>query len=66
MGTRIENQCCDCAAPGYPCMGEICPLRRVKVHYCDRCDVDLDVVYWVDGEELCEDCLKELFKREDE
>ena len=33
---RIENHCCDCAVPGYPCRGSSCPLRRVEVHYPDQ------------------------------
>lgn len=57
----IENHCCDCATPGYPCRGERCPKRHVEVHYCDHCDAELEEVYEVDGEELCEECLKEMF-----
>ena len=59
---RIENHCCDCAVPGYPCRGSSCPLRRVEVHYCDRCDAKLEDVYEEDGTELCEDCRDELYK----
>lgn len=61
---RIENHCCDCATPGYPCRGSLCPLTHVEVYYCDVCDYEIDEVYDVDGEELCEDCLKERFKKE--
>lgn len=60
---RYENQCCDCATPSYPCMGASCPLRKVEVHYCDDCGEELDEIYDVDGDELCEECLKEKFKR---
>lgn len=60
---RIENHCCDCAVPGYPCQGASCPLIRVEVHYCDTCGDELDDIYDVDGEELCEECLKEMFRR---
>ena len=64
---RIENHCCDCAVPAYPCRGDLCPLTRVAVYYCDKCDpkcdTPLEEVYEVDGEELCEDCLKDLFRR---
>lgn len=59
----IENHCCDCAVPGFPCMGDCCPLLEVKVHYCDSCGIEIEDIYDVDGEELCEDCLKEMFKR---
>lgn len=63
--TRIENHCCDCATPGYPCRGSACPLTRVEVHYCDKCGDELDDVYDIDGEELCEECLKDKFRRND-
>ena len=58
--TRIENHCCDCAAPGYPCIGWLCELRRVEVHYCDRCGSEAEEIYTVDGKELCEDCALKL------
>lgn len=65
---RIENHCCDCATPGYPCRGSVCPLTHVEVHYCDKCDPKcrhpLEEIYDVDGEELCEECLKDMFRRE--
>ena len=61
---RYENQCCGCATPSYPCMGASCPLTKVAVHHCDNCDEELDEIYEVDGEELCEECLKERFRRE--
>ena len=63
---KIEDHCCDCATPSYPCLGNACPRRRVKVHYCDKCGEQIDEVYEVDGEELCEDCLKEMFLKEDD
>ena len=58
-----ENHCCDCAAPGYPCRGSACPNRRGPVYYCDKCGAELDEVYEVGNEELCEDCLKDMFRR---
>lgn len=65
MALRYENHCCGCAVPGYPCRGASCPNRRVPVHYCDKCDpkaqFPLVEVYEVNGKELCEDCLKEMF-----
>ena len=62
---KYENHCCDCAVPAYPCEGSSCPLRNVPVYYCDKCGEELDEVYEVDGVDLCEDCLKEMFKKED-
>jgi hypothetical protein len=67
--TKIENHCCSCATPGYPCLGNACSLINVELHYCDKCDPKcespLDEIYDVDGEELCEECLKEKFRRKD-
>ena len=63
---RKENECCDCAAPGYPCMGNSCPNRNVTRCYCDKCDSEIsqDEVYCYDGMDLCEDCLKDMCKKE--
>jgi hypothetical protein len=61
---RIENRCCDCATPGYPCRGSACPLTHLEVHYCDKCGDELDEIYDVDGVELCEYHLKEMFRRD--
>ena len=60
---KIENHCCDCAVPGYPCRGSRCPLRRVEVHYCDRCGAELDgnEHNTADGE-YCECCYDELYE----
>ena len=54
-----ENQCCDCASPGYPCKGDLCSNRHVRVLKCDRCGYEVERLYILDGEELCEDCLLE-------
>ena len=62
---KIENHCCDCAVPGYPCLGRACSLRHVEVYYCDKCREELEEIYEVDGEELCEECLKEMFRRDE-
>lgn len=61
---KIENRCCDCAAPGYPCLGSSCPNRHVEVYYCDKCGEELEDVYEVEGEQLCEECLKDKFRKE--
>ncbi len=61
---KIENRCCDCATPGYPCLGSACPLVRVEVYYCDKCGDELDEIYEVDGDDLCENCLKERFRKD--
>lgn len=60
---KYENHCCDCATPGYPCRGSECSLRKVTVYYCDVCGDELDEIYDVDGRELCGECLKDEFRR---
>lgn len=59
---KNENHCVDC---GLSCLGSSCPNRNVEVHYCDKCNEEIpyDEIYDVDGEELCEECLKEMFLR---
>lgn len=63
---KYENHCCDCAVPGYPCLGSLCPNRNVPQYYCDECGDDIEGdIYDVDGKELCEDCLKDMFRRDE-
>ena len=59
---KIEDHCVDC---GLPCLGSSCPNRNVTQYYCDKCgeEISCDEIYDVDGEELCEECLKEMFLR---
>ena len=61
---KIENRCVGCTDLGMHCIGSSCPNRNVKVYYCDKCGDELGEIYDVDGEELCEECLKEKFKRD--
>lgn len=62
--TKYENHCVGCPKD-MGCMGSSCPHRNVKVTYCDCCggEIDRDYIYNVNGEDLCEDCLKEMFKK---
>jgi len=60
---KIENQCVGCP-PERGCMGSACPHRDVEVIYCDCCGCEIgDELYEVDGEDLCEDCLKDRFRK---
>lgn len=54
--TVYENNCCDCATIGYPCLGNSCPLRNVPRYLCDGCGVE-DTLYRYNGEVLCMDCI---------
>ena len=62
---RYVSMCLDCTALGLHCLGPGCRNRKVAIHCCDKCGAELpdDEIYDVDGEELCEDCLKEKFIR---
>ena len=55
---KIENECCDCAVPAYPCLGSLCPKRNVVHIYCDDCGEETEL-YDYDGAELCKDCIFE-------
>ena len=57
---RYENECVDC---GLPCMGDRCPNRHVKRLYCDRCEDEVDTLYIVDGEELCDRCALDALEK---
>lgn len=57
---REINDCCGCAVPGYPCMGDSCPRRHTIVYECDGCNCECDILYDYDGNQLCEDCLLEV------
>lgn len=59
MKKKISN-CVDC---GLPCLHEACPHYSVTVLICDGCGDEVDELYDVDGEQLCESCLKERFEK---
>lgn len=63
---KTESHCVGCTSLGMRCIGDSCPNRDVSHYYCDKCGDELtyDEIYDVDGEELCEFCLKQMFKRE--
>ena len=65
MAIRIENHCCGCDTPSYPCLGARCPRRNTEVYYCDVCGEEIiGDIYEVDDEDLCEFCLTKKFKKE--
>lgn len=59
---RIENNCCECAVPGYPCLGSYCPNRHVPHYYCDECEAE-EQLYHFDGKELCLECIEAKLKK---
>lgn len=62
---KYEDRCVQCTTVGLPCLGNACSNKNVPVLYCDRCEDEIeDEGYEVDGEDLCEYCLKEMFRKE--
>ena len=59
---KYENECVGCP-PEMGCMGDSCPNIKVPYLLCDRCSDDVEELYKVDGEELCEECLKDNFEK---
>ena len=57
---QVFNECCDCATPGFPCLGSSCPNRNVERFFCDKCGAE-GRLYEYDGKELCDECLLENF-----
>ena len=42
-----------------PCIREGCPYWGGIEKICDECGVEVEDLYLYDGQQLCEDCLKE-------
>lgn len=59
---KYQNDCCDCATPGYPCNGR---HKSVLHLICDECGGDVDRLYVYGGNEYCADCLLEQFEQVD-
>ena len=58
-----EDECCGCAAPAYPCMGDACPNRNVSHLYCDKCEEEVEELYEYDGKQVCVDCILESLNK---
>lgn len=63
---KTFNECVGCIDLGLNCIGSSCPNLNVTRFFCDKCDEELpaDEIYNYDGQELCEDCLKDTCRRE--
>ena len=55
---KYENECVGCPQG---CIH--CGRDKTQHLYCDRCGEDSEELYVFDGEELCEDCLKNSLER---
>ena len=66
MSKVVEDECCGCAAPGYPCLGSACPNRNVPHYFCDDCEDEFEPeeLYYDDvtDEELCSHCFLKRYK----
>nr|DAE43361.1 MAG TPA: hypothetical protein [Caudoviricetes sp.] len=61
---KYENQCCGCAVPAYPCLGESCPNIKVPRYYCDICGNECSDLYYVEGDDYCLECMKKEFAKQ--
>ena len=57
----IEDECVGCS-PGMGCLGSVCPNQNVKHYICDKCDDDVEKLYYYEGRELCLDCIEQLLE----
>lgn len=60
---EIVNECVGCP-PEMGCLGSTCPYVNVTRYYCDRCGEEIypEELYRVEDDDLCESCLKDMFK----
>lgn len=65
------NECCGCASPGYPCLGDRCNRRHTIKYVCDICgtdDLDEDDIETdlLTNEDVCRWCRAQKENEEDE
>lgn len=60
---KFENECMDCDAPGYPCIGKSCPNRNVAHFYCDSCKYEVEELHVFDDKEMCVECIIDRLPR---
>ena len=64
-----QNDCCDCAVPGYPCLGDSCSRRHAIYYKCDFCRTDdliEDDIVEIDGYKICKECYEKEYGEEEE
>lgn len=63
----VKDECCDCAVPAYPCIGNTCPYKNVTHYYCDDCgvegDEEFESLYYYEGSDLCINCIIEKLEK---
>lgn len=64
MAIRYEDDCCNCAVPGYPCTGE---HKHIPHYYCDGEDCGEEFypseLYHFEDKMLCINCLAKQFEK---
>lgn len=58
---KYEDECVGCRGSGMQCRGISCRNRCVKRLYCDECGEDSDRLYIYDGQQICQECLLDLY-----
>ena len=65
---RYENQCCDCATGSYPCLGNTCPRKNVKIIICDICGANCEAdcgteseLFPYEDKEICYSCYNSIY-----
>lgn len=57
-----ENECVGCPTE-IGCLGDNCSNKKVPHFYCDLCNDDVEELYLVDNQEVCQACLHSLFTK---
>lgn len=57
---QYEDECVGCP-PELGCLGSSCPNRNVPHLICDNCGGERGELYNVNGEQVCDDCLLQMF-----
>ena len=63
MAVVYEDECCGCAVPAYPCMGDACPNRNVPHLFCDSCKDEVNELYETENGQLCAECVLKMFEK---
>lgn len=58
---KFENECVGCPAE-MGCLGDNCPNLNVVHLYCDNCGNDVESLFDIGGEQVCDKCLHEIFQ----
>ena len=57
----INGECVGCP-PGV-CKGGCSRARDYEAYICDHCGEEVDTLYEIEGDELCQDCLLDIFPK---